>query len=73
MKLHLFFLLLFCSVYVYSQYEYRPGYIVKKDGETENGLINFRSNEFNAKKYEFKKDTDTDADQVVYRPEDIAA
>jgi len=71
MRLLLLFLLLSCSVLVYSQYEYRPGYILKKDGQTEEGLINFHGKEFNARKCEFKKDIN--ADPVVYLPGSITA
>jgi len=71
MKLQLLFLLLFLFVNAYSQYEYRPGYIVKLDGKTEEGLINFHGSEFNSKRCEFKKDIK--ADPVVYLPNDLIA
>ena len=71
MKFQLLFPALFFFVSVYSQYDYKPGYIVKKDGNREEGLINFKSSEFNAKKCQFKKDTN--ANPVFYLPEDIAA
>jgi hypothetical protein len=71
MKLRLLFLTLCIYVHAYSQYKYRPGYIVKLDGKTEEGLINSRSIEFNAKKCEFKKDINTDP--LVYLPNSIRA
>lgn len=71
MKLRLLFLSLFFSVYAYSQYDYKPGYIVKPDGNTEEGLINFHGSEFNGGKCEFKKDAKSEP--VVYLPTDITA
>jgi hypothetical protein len=71
MKLKLFLLSLFCCLNAYSQYEYRPGYIVKLDGKTEEGLINLCGSESNAKKCEFKKDSKSDLE--VYLPGSIAA
>jgi hypothetical protein len=63
-------LLLFYAT-AYSQYGFRPGYIVKLDGGTEDGLINLHGSAFNAKKCEFKKDS-TSA-PVIYLPTDIEA
>ena len=71
MKLRLLILTLLFYINAYSQYEYRPGYIVKPDGSTVEGLINFRGSEFNARKCEFKKNIS--ADPVVYLPGDIEA
>jgi len=71
MRLRLLFLALFICVHGYSQYEYQPGYIVKLDGQTEEGLINFRSSEFNTKKCEFKKDNN--ATPIIYLPNSIEA
>jgi hypothetical protein len=62
--------LIFC-VNAYSQYGFRPGYIEKHDGTTEDGLINLHGSGFNAKKCEFKKTEESAS--VVFLPEDINA
>ncbi|MBN1597506.1 MAG: hypothetical protein JW894_04390 [Bacteroidales bacterium] len=70
MKIKSLFPLLFLFASVYSQYDYKPGFIVKKNGEREKGLINFKSSEFNAKTCQFKKDSS--ANPVIYLPDDIS-
>jgi len=66
----LFLFLLYCTN-AFSQYEYRPGYIVKPDGTTEEGFINFSGSASNAKKCEFK--SNPDSAPVTYLPTEIEA
>src|SRR5690606_35713081 len=71
MKCPLLLLILLYSLRTYSQDGYQPGHIIMVDGSTEEGLINLRSAEFNAKKCEFKKNAS--AETVTYFADDVAA
>jgi hypothetical protein len=71
MKTKLLLLLLLSSIPAFAQYEYRPGYIIKTDGTTEYGLINFHGSDFNVQKCDFKKDSASSS--IRYKPFDIKA
>jgi hypothetical protein len=64
-------LFLLCCLNAYSQYEYRPGYIVRPGGKTEEGFIKFSGSASNARKCEFKRDMESD--NVTYLPTEIEA
>jgi hypothetical protein len=70
MKFKILFLLLFFCIEAFSQYEYKRGFIIKKDGTQEEGLIKVKSSGYNAKKCKFQKDEKTHP--RVYLPGEIA-
>lgn len=71
MKIQIIIPALILFVNVYSQYDYKPGYIIKNDGETEEGLIYFKTSGYNATTCNFRKDKD--AEPVIFSPGDIKA
>lgn len=63
------FLTVFGSVSVFSQSDFRDGYIVKNNGDTLRGLVDFRGNKASTQKCTFKEDKNSD--RKVFTPEEI--
>jgi hypothetical protein len=61
-------ILLTCN-YLYSQSDFKPGYIVSLSNDTSYGFIDYRNEGFNAENCIFKKSVDKE--KVSYKPEEI--
>jgi hypothetical protein len=73
MKQLIIFLAIFLSgtLELYSQSDFRNGYIVKNNDEIIYGLIDYKGNKANAKKCVFKKEVDSEKQE--FTPEEIKA
>lgn len=67
----LFVLFFFCTTSIFSQRDFRNGYIVKNNNDTVVGLLNYKGNKVNAKKCQFKSSENSETHE--YTPSDIKA
>lgn len=64
-------ILFFMIVKLYSQSDFRNGYIIKNNNDTIYGLIDYRGNKSNAKKCIYKKDVNSEKQE--FTPTDLKA
>jgi len=68
-QLFFFFTLILCTTSVFSQKDFRKGYIINNEGDTIYGYLDYRGNKSSAIKCLYKPDLKQDA--IVYKPSDI--
>ena len=66
-------IVLFMTLNVRSQSDFRPGYLILNSNDTLHGYIEYRGNKSNARKCVFKKDLEKTALKTEYSPEEIKA
>jgi hypothetical protein len=68
-KLFLITGFLIASFTLFSQADYKPGYIITNDNDTLRGYINIKSNEVNSQRCEFKQSNENE--KKIYTPGEI--